>query len=166
MAKMRNFFWDSLPNFLRSIAKKICGDCFVKAIDRTARYICYEPNPLVQIAYLVFAIGGFYIYVTEGFKHIPNAYLSTVHIYVGTILMFTCYLSYFMACYVGPGTLNKNSSKQDQKKSLKRFKPDGIIFDHKKKCSTCDIVKPARSKHCALCGFCVEKFDHHCVWIN
>ena len=47
LAKMRNFFWDSLPNFLRTVARKICGECFVNGIDRVARYICYEPNPLV-----------------------------------------------------------------------------------------------------------------------
>ena len=134
LAKMRNFFWDTLPNFLRTVFRKICGECFVSGIDRAARYICYEPNPLVQIAYLLFAVGGFYVYVTEGFKHLPNAYLSSIHIYVGTFLMLACYYSYFMACYIGPGHLNKNSSKSDQNKALRRFKPDGIMFDQKKKC--------------------------------
>ena len=33
-------------------------------------------------------------------------------------------------------------------------------------CRTCRRPKPARSKHCSICGVCVQKADHHCVWIN
>jgi hypothetical protein len=33
-------------------------------------------------------------------------------------------------------------------------------------CSTCHHPKPPRSKHCSLCKACIQKADHHCIWVN
>jgi len=33
-------------------------------------------------------------------------------------------------------------------------------------CCTCHVVKPARSKHCAVYDRCIFKFDHFCAWTN
>ncbi|NXD07133.1 ZDH23 Palmitoyltransferase, partial [Nothocercus nigrocapillus] len=33
-------------------------------------------------------------------------------------------------------------------------------------CTKCQLVQPARAGHCRLCGRCVRRLDHHCVWIN
>ncbi|XP_061659115.1 palmitoyltransferase ZDHHC23-A [Syngnathoides biaculeatus] len=34
------------------------------------------------------------------------------------------------------------------------------------KCPVCKIARPPRAGHCRTCGACVQRLDHHCVWIN
>ena len=29
-------------------------------------------------------------------------------------------------------------------------------------CTTCDVWRPPRASHCRQCGYCMERFDHHC----
>ncbi|XP_063768982.1 palmitoyltransferase ZDHHC23-B isoform X1 [Eleginops maclovinus] len=33
-------------------------------------------------------------------------------------------------------------------------------------CPACRVVRPPRAGHCRICGVCVRRLDHHCVWIN
>lgn len=33
-------------------------------------------------------------------------------------------------------------------------------------CPVCRVVRPPRAGHCRICGMCVLRLDHHCVWIN
>uniref|UniRef100_A0AAV2L3M2 VASt domain-containing protein n=1 Tax=Knipowitschia caucasica TaxID=637954 RepID=A0AAV2L3M2_KNICA len=37
---------------------------------------------------------------------------------------------------------------------------------HKNWCPACRLMRPPRAGHCRICGVCVQRMDHHCVWIN
>ena len=40
------------------------------------------------------------------------------------------------------------------------------IIDPVLLCPNCEVIRTDRSRHCTFCGRCVERFDHHCPWIN
>jgi len=39
-------------------------------------------------------------------------------------------------------------------------------FDAHSLCPECEIIRTGRSRHCIVCGICVDRYDHHCPWIN
>ena len=39
-------------------------------------------------------------------------------------------------------------------------------FQSSSVCPDCEVLKTPRSRHCNLCNKCVDRFDHHCPWVN
>ncbi|OPJ87484.1 palmitoyltransferase ZDHHC4 [Patagioenas fasciata] len=69
----------------------------------------------------------------------------------------------FLLCSrTNPGIITKSNHAS----LVKMYAYDGVLFQKGVTCPTCNMEKPARSKHCSLCSACVHRFDHHCVWVN
>lgn len=99
-------------------------------------YIIYKKNPLVQMVYLLVAVGGFFIYVTVGFfKYIPGPYVGGYHKTIAPLFVLACYYSFYVASTSDPGILTKGTLKQ----ALKRFQFDGQMYLKGAECGSCKI---------------------------
>ncbi len=69
--------------------------------------------------------------------------------------MITCFV---LAWQTDPGYLEK-SKNLDFTKVVEIFDPNDL-------CAQCELIKTKQSRHCVICGRCVQRFDHHCPWLN
>jgi hypothetical protein len=81
--------------------------------------------------------------------------LVTIFVIVGMTVFF------FLSAYVKPGYVVQELDMID----LLKIGNDKNI-DLENFCFYCKVIKSTRTFHCMICGKCVEKFDHHCVYIN
>jgi len=138
------------------LGKRISGK-----LDDTVNYCCYKPNPFMQILYLSLVLGGYLLFLRDALSHIPNPYLSIYHRMISHLSVFVTISLFLMCSKANPGKI----SKKNVSTFLKSFLFDNMLYTSKR-CRTCLIERPARSKHCSICGICVSRFDHHCPWIN
>ena len=39
-----------------------------------------------------------------------------------------------------------------------------VVKGQGSRCAVCKVVRPPRAGHCRICGSCVQRLDHHCIW--
>ena len=66
-----------------------------------------------------------------------------------------------------PGIIERNNeyAYYDNRKSSIKVNIKGHMVNLNY-CYTCFHFRPPRTSHCAECDNCVEKFDHHCLWMG
>ncbi|CAK90969.1 unnamed protein product (macronuclear) [Paramecium tetraurelia] len=162
LGDMNRFVFFTLPETI----KKICGDKIFGVFKIGIKYFFFTNHPIVQIFYVIVAMGGYLIYFFFGCFTLfgNNPFVSHVDTVIGSIMAILSFYSFFQACKYRPGIITKENN-QEYVKEFKEYY-DNVVYLKDNQCSTCNIIKPARSKHCRVCNVCVSKFDHHCVWIK
>lgn len=126
-------------------------------MGRFVHTFMYGRHPTVLIFFILLLTIGEYMYLPGAWPQIslPNKVL-------GAISIFLPYWFLYLAAYRDPGVITPATHS----KYMSQYPYDFALFHPGHVCRTCNIVKPARSKHCSVCNRCVARMDHHCVFIN
>ncbi|XP_051145301.1 probable protein S-acyltransferase 14 [Andrographis paniculata] len=79
--------------------------------------------------------------------------------------------SYFSVVFTDPGSVPPNWRPSVDEERGDNDPLTGLDFpsdpenDRVRFCRKCNQLKPPRCHHCSVCGRCVLKMDHHCVWV-
>lgn len=96
---------------------------------------------------------------TQAISYNPFNNPSDTLVVIGTLFWaFLVYTALWVTYFLDPGVIPRR--KQFDIMRLANLKEGERV------CSTCNIVRPPRAKHCRYCHHCVEVFDHHCPWVG
>jgi len=121
----------------------------LKKIDKNVKTVLLYLF-LITLSYFLV---NYYLLLSPEIITISHFFAYMIHV------TFACStFLFFFAWLRDPGYLYKDTSIEFFS-IIERFDPNHL-------CPECEVIRTERSRHCNICNRCVERFDHHCPWIN
>ncbi|MBA0562827.1 hypothetical protein Golob_007848 [Gossypium lobatum] len=122
---------------------------------------------------LVLGVVGVTYYAVVFTNYGPALFDGGLHSFIAVVLVMLLW-SYFTVVLTDPGTVPPNwkpasDEERGEVDPLNESEFGGLQPDLSSQriryCWKCNQFKPPRCHHCSVCGRCVLKMDHHCVWV-
>jgi hypothetical protein len=130
------------------------GDCLVL---RTS-FRKQTKQPWTLIAYFVLMVTSYLMQLASTYKAIELYGNETYMLIASKTLFFLSITLWFIVWQKDPGFIKRDQSL-DFVELLENFESTSL-------CPDCEVIRTPRCRHCTLCEKCVDRFDHHCPWVN
>lgn len=104
------------------------------------------------------------LWVDSDYTSISRKYMAFLIVLI--VFHVTMLVIWLRLAFVNPSDPGVVTSYHDDIGKMLEDAAHGVPLDVATYCRTCLVLKPLRSKHCAKCGVCIARLDHHCTWIN
>jgi hypothetical protein len=181
--------WIHTPKVLSILDSRLTGGRVLPSLERAGHYLLYEPHPLVlvgpqktnttaqltsrlanmkslprQIFFILLLSISEILFIPPAWPLLPHP--QALHRILTILISTLPYIFLYLSCTRTSAITSSNHSS-----AMSAYPYDYTIFHPPSTptvspCRTCARAKPARSKHCSLCGTCIAKADHHCIWLN
>ncbi|KAG9686974.1 zf-DHHC-domain-containing protein, partial [Aureobasidium melanogenum] len=146
-----------IPNGFRRFDTRYTGGRMNTNLTRLTNYLFHQKNPLVLLLFLFLLTGSATLFLRATLPHLDTNLILPIPPVLLAPYVFTHLCVTSKIDYINP---------VNHAAAMRQYPYDHILFRPDNVCRTCNFTKPARSKHCSLCGVCVARCDHHCAWIN
>lgn len=147
----------ALPNQILALDQKLTSGRLSSSLTRFGNYMMYDRHPTVMIFFFLLLSVSEYLYLPYAWPR-----MGIINQILGSIAIISPYAFLYLSAASDPGYI----TRENHQLQMAQYPYDFTLFYPGTSCRTCQLLKPARSKHCSVCKRCIAKADHHCIFIN